>query len=58
MIQKYVLPLNFGKEMYKHLKNILIYKAKQFTLTICFLKKSLHVSKDNANSMQVDILDM
>ena len=45
------------KKIINSWKNTLIYKAKQFMLTI-FFKKSLHTLKDNASSVQVNILNM
>ena len=49
----------FGEgKNHKRLKNTLIYKTKQFLLTICFLKKNLHILENGANNVQVDLLNM
>ena len=42
---------------HKHLKNTLIYKAKQFMLPKKKFKKSLYILEDTASSVQVDILN-
>ena len=58
VIQNYILTLNFGKEKnYKHLRNTLIYKAKQFMLKF-FCLKSLHNLEGSGSSVQVGILNM
>ena len=47
----------FEWKIHKHLKNTLIYKAKQFMFTKKEIKKSPHILEDGASSLQVDILD-
>ena len=46
------------RKFHKNLKNILIYKAKHFMLIQFFFEKTLHILKDGASSVQVDILNM